>query len=574
MLTLKHTIAKYLKVGPYGALASALIAWSVVFRLILLLLNYPEVNSDEGTMGIEAMHIAFQGQHPIYLYGQDYMGVLEAYLAAPLFRLFGVSAFTLRLSMLVMFALFLLAMYWLGSLLYSKRLALVSLGLLSVATSDMLIQQLRAVGGAIETILFGAWLFVIAYRLATSAGNQLKPGRGRAGLYFAWGFCTGIALWVHVLVLPFVLASGALLLIFCYREWRTAAIPCVLLGLLIGGFLLIPGYSAVTNALSIQGGGAILQNATPAQLAHLPQEQFVSTFLWGIPLTTWFQPICTYQDLPYLNLAGASPNLTCSLVQGGWSAGYLLLLGASLFMAALAGWRLWRQRLVQCQDFSQADQRLLVTQVARLLHLLTAFMVIVLYLRSPLSGLKPVSTRYLVGLLVATPGILWPLWQLTGLEKVRLTARPAIQWLSRAALILALLTTLAGTISTLTTVPAAYADAQQQQKLVQDLLHMHIRRVYLEYWTCYRLLFQSQEQILCARPPYPTVVGGDRSSPDARAVQHYPNIINPNVPFMFPLTPTGDLEITAFEQYNSMHHKHFRRYTLDGMALYIPIFTG
>ena len=132
-----------------------LIACSVVFRLVLVLLNYPEVNSDEGTMGIEAMHIAFQGQHPIYLYGQDYMGVLEAYLAAPLFRLFGVSAFTLRLSMLVMFALFLLAMYWLGSLLYSKRLALVSLGLLSLATSDMLIQQLRAVGGALETISLG-----------------------------------------------------------------------------------------------------------------------------------------------------------------------------------------------------------------------------------------------------------------------------------------------------------------------------------------------------------------------------------------------------------------------------------
>ena len=388
------------------------------------------------------------------------------------------------------------------------------------------------------------------------------------------GLCAGIALWVHVLVLPFVLASGALLLIFCYREWRTVAIPCVLLGLLIGGFLLIPGYSAIVNALNMQGGGAILQNATPTQLAHLLQEQFVSTFLWGIPLTTWFQPICAYQDLPYLNLAGASPNLTCSLVQGGWSAGYLFLLGASLFMAALAGWRLWRRRLAQRQDFSEADQRLLVTQVARLLHLLTAVMVIVLYLRSPLSGLKPVSTRYLVGLLVATPGILWPLWQLTGLEKARITTRPASQWLSRAALILAMLVALTGTVSTLTTVPAAYTDAQQQQKLVQDLLHMHIRRVYLEYWTCYRLLFQSQEQILCARPPYPTVVGGDRYSPDARAVQPVLDIINPNVPFMFPLTPAGNLEITAFQQYNGAHHKHFRRYTLDGMALYMPISTG
>ena len=75
------------------------------------------------------MHIAFQGQHPIYLYGQNYMGVLEAYLAAPVMRLFGVSSLTLRLGMLLMFALFLIALYWLGSLLYTKRLALVSLAL-------------------------------------------------------------------------------------------------------------------------------------------------------------------------------------------------------------------------------------------------------------------------------------------------------------------------------------------------------------------------------------------------------------------------------------------------------------
>src|SRR6185437_12410639 len=115
MAHLKQKLAKYSKIGPYGVAAGTIIAWAVILRLLLLMLNYPEVNSDEGTMGIEAIHIAFQGQHPIYLYGQNYMGVLEAYLAAPFFHLFGVSTFTLRLGMLIMFTLFMLAMYWLGS---------------------------------------------------------------------------------------------------------------------------------------------------------------------------------------------------------------------------------------------------------------------------------------------------------------------------------------------------------------------------------------------------------------------------------------------------------------------------
>lgn len=45
------------------------------------------------------------------------MRVLEAYLAAPFFRLFGVSSLTLRLGMLILFALFMLSMYWLARLL-------------------------------------------------------------------------------------------------------------------------------------------------------------------------------------------------------------------------------------------------------------------------------------------------------------------------------------------------------------------------------------------------------------------------------------------------------------------------
>src|SRR5258707_10734470 len=326
MLTLKHTIAKYLKVGPYGAVASALIAWSVAFRLILLLLNYPEVNSDEGTMGIEAMHIAFQGQHPIYLYGQDYMGVLEAYLAAPLFRLFGVSAFTLRLSMLVMFALFLLAMYWLGSLLYSKRLALVSLALLSLAASDMLIQQLRAVGGAIETILFGAWLFVIAYRLAASVKQR---GMWRYLAYLAWGLAAGIGLWVHFLVLPFVLCSGLLILVFCYRDWYTLAIPCLLLGLYIGAYPLLQNYHLVLDTvLKIRSGSTVID---PTAHTYFLQ-QIISTTLWGIPLTTGVQPVCAYTDLPTYGPLDAL-TVPCSLLQGAWNVGYLLLLRIGLFTA-------------------------------------------------------------------------------------------------------------------------------------------------------------------------------------------------------------------------------------------------
>ena len=170
----KLRLTKYLRMGPYGLAATILITLSVLFRTILVIFHYPEINSDEGKMALAGMHLAFQGQFTIYDYGQDYLGVLEGDIAAPFFRLFGVSDITLRIGMLLMFLLFMISMYWLASLLYSKRLALVTLFLLSFATSDMLAQQLRAIGGAMELILFGALMMVLAYRLAATAGVQRR----------------------------------------------------------------------------------------------------------------------------------------------------------------------------------------------------------------------------------------------------------------------------------------------------------------------------------------------------------------------------------------------------------------
>lgn len=569
MTSLKEQLSKYARLGPYGLSASIIIILAVIFRTILVIFHFPEVNSDEGKMGIEGMHIAFHGAFLIYHYGQPYLGVLEAYVAAPFFRLFGASDITLRAGMILMFAAFLVIMYWLTSLLYSKRLAIVTLLLLSFATTDMLIQQLRAIGGAMELIMFAALMFLLAYRLAATAGER---SRGRYLTFIAWGWTVGIALWVHILVLPFVVCSGILILVFCYREWRTRAVPCLLVGFLIGGFLLIPGYESIPHALSFQSGAAALGSASSGQLSHVLREQFVSTFLWGIPLTTWFQPVCAVSDLPYMNLAHSSSyttsaTLSCSLIQGSWGAGYVLLLGVALALAGGACWKLWQQRRTQEQDWTPEKQQQAVRQFARLMLLAADVLVIFLYLHSPLSGLKPWSTRYLVGMLVATPAILWPLWRLTGLEKTHLTFRGATRWLSRVALVLIALVALGMTVWTTTTVPAAYADDQQQMQLVSDLTKMHITRVYLEYWTCYRLAFQSQEQIICAAPPYPATVGGTPYQAYGVALQN-----TQNAPFMFPADNTD--EINAFKAYNQAHGKHFREILLDGMALFIPEQSG
>ena len=125
MLSWNKKYLKHLSIGSYEIAALAIIALAVLLRIFLIVKGWPETDSDEGTMGLEAMHIAFRGEHPVFLYGQNYMGMIEAYVGALLFRMFGVSLFSLRLSMVILFTLFLVSLYLLTSLLYSKERALV-----------------------------------------------------------------------------------------------------------------------------------------------------------------------------------------------------------------------------------------------------------------------------------------------------------------------------------------------------------------------------------------------------------------------------------------------------------------
>src|SRR5258708_13887917 len=112
---------KSLHMSSYEIAALVIIMLAIGLRIFFLAVGMPEINGDEGTMGMEAMHIAFQGQHPVFLYEQDYMGVLEAYIAAVFFHLFGVSAFTLRIVVVILFLVFLVGIYFLSCLLSLKR---------------------------------------------------------------------------------------------------------------------------------------------------------------------------------------------------------------------------------------------------------------------------------------------------------------------------------------------------------------------------------------------------------------------------------------------------------------------
>src|ERR1700730_9922024 len=195
-----------LKIGPlhirtpksiYGLGALLIIAAGIGIRIALLSQGWPHTNSDEGTYGMMAINIAFHGEHPIFMYGQDYMGSTQAYLAAAAFRLFGISLFNLRLGLVLLLALFMYAMYLLTSLLYTKGMALFTLLLLALGSSYVIYRQLQSLGGWVETLFFGALLYFLASWLALTARQEAPPARSRLRLaaYFGWGMLVGLCLW-------------------------------------------------------------------------------------------------------------------------------------------------------------------------------------------------------------------------------------------------------------------------------------------------------------------------------------------------------------------------------------------
>ncbi|GHO74318.1 hypothetical protein KSD_20890 [Ktedonobacter sp. SOSP1-85] len=94
---------------PYGVCLICLLVCAVLLRVLLLLLGWPSLDSDEAVIYLMASHILDKGEHPIFFYGQYYMGSFEAYFGALLFRLFGSSVLIIRLGMVSLFLGFELA---------------------------------------------------------------------------------------------------------------------------------------------------------------------------------------------------------------------------------------------------------------------------------------------------------------------------------------------------------------------------------------------------------------------------------------------------------------------------------
>src|ERR1700694_839575 len=84
--------------------------FALLIRVWLLVHTRGAIAGDEAMVGLQAEYI-LRGQHPVYYYGQPYMGSLEAYFAALLFAIAGISVWTLR-AVSILLSVFLVFLTW------------------------------------------------------------------------------------------------------------------------------------------------------------------------------------------------------------------------------------------------------------------------------------------------------------------------------------------------------------------------------------------------------------------------------------------------------------------------------
>jgi hypothetical protein len=549
-------------IGIAGLGALALIGAALVLRLVLIQ-NWPPLNSDEATFGLMARHIAYQGKLPIYMYGQNYMGALEAYVGAASFHIFGPSTATLRLGLVLLFALFLWCLYLLATRLWGRGVALLSLAVFAAGTKEIFERQLPVLGGSVDTLVFGTLAVLLATQLALSGGRARANAPGRVALWGTWGLDAGLGLWSHVLVLPWLLFSFALLVAFCRREIRTRAMAALIAGLILGLSPVIAhdisaGQSSITTVFSTYratGAGASLAHATVGR-------QVAATILVSLPLATGAGPLCSLspQDAWPLSDRSSSHTVACTVVHGLWSAGITGLWGLALVLTLLPLFRLWRRRQAVNECEGRED---LIRRCARLAVLAGAGATVVAYVLSPSPAIDPRgASRYLVGGGIAVPALLALLVRPPHIASS--WWRGVVRATSYGCLTLLFVLMVSGVQQVMGAERdyASWLDWRQHAQ-VDDLLQRGVTRVYTDYWSCDRIAFQSNEQIICAVLDDHLRPGQDRYLPYRAQVR-----AASNASYLFPDTsPQASALIRSLRK----NRTRYRRSEAYGYVIYQPI---
>ena len=180
---------------------------AVIARVWLIVHTNGVIAGDEAMVGLQAEHI-LHGEHPIYYYGQPYMGSLQMYLIAGVILLTGPSVWAIRIEPLLI-SLVIVYLTWCFSaaladaahLSTRAKTLFIVIATLVAAFPPLYdtVEEMRTTGGYVEAFAIMLWLLFCAFRLT----QRWRAGASTRELALRWagiGFLVGLGFWIDPLV--------------------------------------------------------------------------------------------------------------------------------------------------------------------------------------------------------------------------------------------------------------------------------------------------------------------------------------------------------------------------------------
>ncbi len=238
----------------------------ILLRVWLIVHTLGVMAGDEMMVGLQAEHI-LRGELPVYYYGQPYMGSLEAYLAALIFRFTGPAVWAMRLETIPM-SLLMVYLTWRFAAVLADTAHLPARLKMTFMTTAALVaafpplydmaEEMRVQGGYMEAFVIMLWLLFCAFRLTQRWGQQASWHE----LALRWagiGLLVGLGLWIDPLIIY----------------------ACVTITIWIGGWFVLQLVKPRRQApgrprLALLKEGLLFLSAVPALLVG-----FLPGLIWG-----------------------------------------------------------------------------------------------------------------------------------------------------------------------------------------------------------------------------------------------------------------------------------------------------
>jgi hypothetical protein len=576
-----------------------------LLRLMFLPIGWPALDSDEAIIGLMARHI-LRGARPAFYYGQHYLGALDAYIAAAFFAVLGPSTVALRLSMLPLVMGFLVIVFVIGQITYG-RAGVLAAAVLALGPAYALLREQAVIGGYQETLFLGGALLLLAYRRL----RQPEPApRSRAelaralGWYALMGLVIGLGVWSDQLILPVV--GAALLALVAARPREALRLPgaALLAGAVVGGWPFL-SYNFTHHFATFAELAA--QNRVAGQVGPFPPlgawlAQVGSILSVGLPAVLGSPRVCvvhggTWPSYPPALVALNQPTLSwCGALNTLFSLAVLALYGLAAVPLVRIGWRWWQVRRgnatpepVEPLDPTQAAARAQehARQWLRAMLLITAAGTLLLYSLSKTAQLYQfTAARYLLPLYLTLPlvagGLLhverWVVARVLRLPDLtpgaiqglrQALTRVAVQWTLQVPLLALAFIGLVATLAWSANherfgLPMPPAD----RHIIATLETHGVSTFISDYWTCYRLAFESDERLRCAVRD-----GANGTLTRNGAVNRYAPYLDevlraPHPAYVFAASSTQDATFAAWAAAQHLPHQGYMRLVQDGQAIY------